>query len=74
MFDAYHLPNSSNPLVFDPTGKCPSFVVDPKIARPTLEEQSWVTMPQTSPTRSNSRNWLKTTCQSPQSIADSTAE
>ena len=32
-------PNSSNPLVFDPTGKCPAFVVNPKIARPALEKQ-----------------------------------
>jgi hypothetical protein len=25
--------------VFNPTGKCPAFVVDPKIARPALEKQ-----------------------------------
>ena len=32
-------PNSSNPLVFNPTGKCPAFVVNPQIARPALEKQ-----------------------------------
>jgi murein L,D-transpeptidase YafK len=36
VFDAYPPPNSSQPLVFDPTGKCPAFVVDPRIARPAL--------------------------------------
>jgi len=39
VFDAYQLPNSSKPLVFDPTGKCPAFVVNPKIARRALEKQ-----------------------------------
>ena len=39
VFDAQHTPNSSKPLVFDPTGKCPAFVVNPKIARPALEKQ-----------------------------------
>jgi len=39
VFDAYPPPNSSQPLVFDPTGKCPAFVVNPKIARPALEKQ-----------------------------------
>jgi len=39
VFDAYHPQNSSNPLVFDPTAKCPVFVVNPKIARPALEKQ-----------------------------------
>jgi murein L,D-transpeptidase YafK len=39
VFDAQHPPNSSTPLVFDPTGKCPAFVVNPKIARPALEKQ-----------------------------------
>ncbi len=39
VFDAYQLPNSSKPLVFDPTAKCPAFVVNPKIARRALEKQ-----------------------------------
>jgi hypothetical protein len=40
VFDAYQPPNSSQPLVFDPTGKCPAFVVNPQIARLSLEKQS----------------------------------
>ena len=32
-------PNSPNPLVFNPTDKCPAFVVNPKIARRALEKQ-----------------------------------
>jgi murein L,D-transpeptidase YafK len=39
VFDAHQSLNSSSPLVFDPTGKCPAFVVNPKIARPALEKQ-----------------------------------
>jgi murein L,D-transpeptidase YafK len=47
VFDAIQPPNASKsqspnvptPLVFDPTGKCPSFVVNQKIARPALEKQ-----------------------------------
>jgi murein L,D-transpeptidase YafK len=39
VFDAQPLPNSSNPLVFNPTGRCPTFAVNPKIARPVLEKQ-----------------------------------
>jgi murein L,D-transpeptidase YafK len=39
VFDAQRPPNSSKPLVFNPTGKCPAFVVNPKIARPALEKQ-----------------------------------
>src|ERR1700746_1276198 len=39
VFDAQPPPNSPNPLVFDPTSKCPAFVVNPKIARPALETQ-----------------------------------
>ncbi|HXX50688.1 MAG TPA: murein L,D-transpeptidase family protein [Xanthobacteraceae bacterium] len=39
VFDAQHPPNSSKPLVFDPAGKCPAFVVNPRIARPALEKQ-----------------------------------
>jgi murein L,D-transpeptidase YafK len=39
VFDAYQLPNSSKPLVFDPTAKCPASVVNPKIARRALEKQ-----------------------------------
>jgi murein L,D-transpeptidase YafK len=38
VFDAQP-PNSSKPLVFDPTGKCPAFVVHPKIAQPALQKQ-----------------------------------
>ena len=32
-------PVASNPLVFNPTDKCPAFVVNPKIARRALEKQ-----------------------------------
>ena len=39
VFDAQPPPNSPDPLVFDPTGKCPAFVVNPKIARRVLERQ-----------------------------------
>ena len=39
VFDAQRPPNSTKPLVFNPTGKCPAFVVDPKIARRALEKQ-----------------------------------
>jgi murein L,D-transpeptidase YafK len=39
VFDAYQLSNSSKPLVFDPTAKCPAFFVNPKIARRALEKQ-----------------------------------
>ena len=39
VFDAQAPPNSPHPLVFNPTGKCPAFVVNPKIARPALEKQ-----------------------------------
>ena len=39
VFDAQPPPNSSNPLVFNPTGECPAFVVNPKIARRALEKQ-----------------------------------
>jgi murein L,D-transpeptidase YafK len=39
VFDAQPLPNSPNALVFNPTGECPAFVVNPKIARPALEKQ-----------------------------------
>jgi murein L,D-transpeptidase YafK len=39
VFDVQRPPNSSKPLVFNPTGKCPAFVVDPKIARGALEKQ-----------------------------------
>jgi murein L,D-transpeptidase YafK len=38
VFDAYPLPNSSQPLAFDPAGKCPRFVVNPKIARQVLSK------------------------------------
>jgi murein L,D-transpeptidase YafK len=39
VFDAQPPPNSPNPLVFNPTDKCPAFVVNPKIARRALEKQ-----------------------------------
>jgi murein L,D-transpeptidase YafK len=39
VFDAYHPLNSSQPLMFDPTGNCPAFVVNPKIAGLALEKQ-----------------------------------
>jgi hypothetical protein len=39
VFDAQHPPNAAKPLVFDPTGQCPAFAVNPKIARPALEKQ-----------------------------------
>src|SRR6266436_326848 len=39
VFDAQPPPNSPNPLVFNPTGKCLAFVVNPKIARRALEKQ-----------------------------------
>jgi len=39
VFNAQPPPNSPHPLVFNPTGKCPDFVVNPKIARLALEKQ-----------------------------------
>jgi hypothetical protein len=39
VFDAYPPPNSLQPLVFDPTGKCPAFVINPKTARLSVEKQ-----------------------------------
>jgi murein L,D-transpeptidase YafK len=39
VFDAQPPANSPTPLVFDPAGKCPAFVVNPKIARRALERQ-----------------------------------
>jgi murein L,D-transpeptidase YafK len=39
VFDAQRFPNSPTPLAFEATTKCPTFVVDPKIARPALEKQ-----------------------------------
>ena len=39
VFDAQPPSNSTNPLVFDPTGRCPAFVVNPKIARAALVKQ-----------------------------------
>ena len=39
VFDAQPRPNSPNPLVFNPAGKCPAFVVNPNIARRALEKQ-----------------------------------
>ncbi len=39
VFDGQPPSNSTNPLVFDPTGRCPAFVVNPKIARAALVKQ-----------------------------------
>jgi murein L,D-transpeptidase YafK len=39
VFDAQRPPNSPKPLVFNPTDKCPAFVVNPKITRRALEKQ-----------------------------------
>jgi murein L,D-transpeptidase YafK len=39
VFDAQPRPNSPNPLVFNPTGRCPAFIVNSKIARPAEEKQ-----------------------------------
>jgi murein L,D-transpeptidase YafK len=39
VFDAQRPANSPDPLVFDPAGECPAFVVNPKIARRALEKQ-----------------------------------
>lgn len=39
VFDAQRSPNSPHRLVFNPTEKCPPFVVNPDIARRALEKQ-----------------------------------
>jgi murein L,D-transpeptidase YafK len=39
VFDAQPPPNWPYPLAFNPTGKCPAYVVNPKIARLALEKQ-----------------------------------
>jgi murein L,D-transpeptidase YafK len=39
VFDAQQSPNSLDPLVFDPKGQCPAFVVNPKIARAALRKK-----------------------------------
>jgi murein L,D-transpeptidase YafK len=39
VFNAQSAPNSPNPLVFNAAGKCPDFVVNPKISRQALEKQ-----------------------------------
>lgn len=39
VFDAQAPPNSPSPLVFNPKEKCPSFVVNPEIARLALEKR-----------------------------------
>jgi murein L,D-transpeptidase YafK len=39
VFDPQPGPNSPSPLVFDPAGKCPAFVVNPTIARRVVEKQ-----------------------------------
>jgi murein L,D-transpeptidase YafK len=39
VFDAWQSPNSSAPLVFDPKGQCPAFIINPKIAQSALQKQ-----------------------------------
>ena len=39
VFDAQQPPSSANPLVFDPKGQCPAFVVNSKIAQAALRKQ-----------------------------------
>jgi len=39
VFDAQPPPNSSKPLSFNPTGRCPNYVVAPEIAGPALEKE-----------------------------------
>jgi murein L,D-transpeptidase YafK len=39
VFDAQQPPNSSKPIVFNPTGRCPAYVVAPEIAGPALEKE-----------------------------------
>jgi murein L,D-transpeptidase YafK len=39
VFDAQPHPNWPYPLVFDPIGKCPAFVVNPKIAKQAMKKQ-----------------------------------
>jgi hypothetical protein len=39
VFDAQQPPNSSKPIVFNPTARCPAFVVAPEIAGPALEKE-----------------------------------
>ena len=39
VFDAAPPPNSSKPLVFNPTGRCPAYVVAPEIATLALEKE-----------------------------------
>jgi len=38
VFDPAEPPKSSKPLVFNPTGRCPAYVVNPEIAAPALEK------------------------------------
>jgi len=39
VFDAQQPPSSAKPIVFNPTGRCPAFVVNPEIAGPALEKE-----------------------------------
>jgi murein L,D-transpeptidase YafK len=39
VFDASPPPNSSKPLEFEAAGKCPAFVVNPKIAKPASDKE-----------------------------------
>ncbi len=39
VFDAQQPPSSTKPIAFNPTGRCPTFVVNPEIAGPVLEKE-----------------------------------
>jgi murein L,D-transpeptidase YafK len=39
VFDAQPPPNSSRPLTFNPTARCPAYVVNPEIAGPSQEKE-----------------------------------
>jgi murein L,D-transpeptidase YafK len=39
VFDAQHVPKSPKPLMFDPVGQCPAFVVNPEFTRLALDKQ-----------------------------------
>jgi murein L,D-transpeptidase YafK len=39
VFDAAQPPGSSKSVIFNPSGRCPSFVVNPEIAGPALEKE-----------------------------------
>ncbi len=39
VFDAQQPPSSTKPIVFNPTSRCPAFVVNPEVAGPALEKE-----------------------------------